>query len=94
MTKDPRNGKAYFHEFLQKRIHSSSGDVQIHNRTANVKTAGDILTPIINLLLPPFNKEPEPEELQALVKMLPETLQPVVSALNVELTMFRQASQT
>jgi hypothetical protein len=68
-------------------------DVQIHNLTANVKAACDILTPAINLLLPPFNKEPEPEELEALVKMLPETLQPDVSALNVELTMFRHHCQ-
>ena len=68
-------------------------DVQIHNLTANVNAACDILTPAINLLLPPFNKMPEPEELEALAKMLPETLQPDVSALNVELTMFRQHYQ-
>jgi hypothetical protein len=64
-----------------------------HNLTANIKAACDILTPAINLLLPPFNKEPEPEELEALVKMLPETLQPDISALNVELTMFRHHCQ-
>ncbi len=68
-------------------------DVQIQNLTANVKAAYDILTPAINLLLPPFNKEPEPEEFEALVKMLPETLKPDVSALNVELTMFRHHCQ-
>ena len=68
-------------------------DVQIQNLTANVKAACDILTPAINLLLPPFNKEPEPEEFEALVKMLPETLKPDVSALNVELTMFRHHCQ-
>jgi hypothetical protein len=68
-------------------------DIQIHNLTANVKAACDIITPAINLLLPPFNKEREPEELEALVKMLPETLQPDVSALNVELTMFRHHCQ-
>jgi hypothetical protein len=64
-------------------------DIQIQNLTANVKAACDILTPAINLLLPPFNKEPESEEFEVLVKMLPETLQPDVSVLNVELTMFR-----